>query len=457
VELLTPDLERAAYDILAQARYEVRLKTPYFQRLTLSMPIVLSTRIRTTAVTRKRVLLVNPHFITKQNPLQAGFCYVHEGLHVYGDYFVRAEGKDPKLANISHDLWINQQVLAMGYEAPAGIGIYLPEQYGFPPNLTMEEYYDLLLLQPPKPKGKNKKKEEKEEEEEGENTDPSSEPSEEGSEEEGEEAESSDEEEEEGIGAGACGGGAGHSEDEEAENELDQDVGRTDVEWQVVVEKTREDIQEYERKGFGTVPGSFAWEVKAAAGKSRIPWERKMRANTGRLLGQIQWGQNAFSRKRISKRSFLRNETIPGMVDYPVRLGIVLDTSGSMFELLAKALREIVSIFTGLGISSAVLIQGDAGVADIKEVQLRDLYRMQIKGGGGTNFEPVIARARELRPKLDLLTYVTDGDGNCGPQPRDLKLQWVILASGWSRRPPWGPVVVVREDGHEDDFPGLGD
>lgn len=414
--ILSADLRQAALDVLAQARYEILLKTPYFQRLIISMPVVLTDEVRTTAVTRRRVMLINPLFITAQSPLQGAFCVLHEGLHIYGSFFARIDGRDPETANIAHDCVINQQLLDMGYEPPAGIKICLPENYGFPPGLTMEEYYDLLVA-----------------------------------------AGTPQESEESGVGGGQCGGGAGHSESEEVESELDKEVGRTDAEWQTVVERTSDDIRRYEHKFPGTVPGGLSWIVEAPTEKSRIPWQRKYRANTSRLFGQVQWGQTAFSRKRISKRSFLRNELIPGMVDYPIRLGIVLDTSGSMFDLLRSALREMVAICHGLGLTSIVLIQGDAGVADIKEVELRELLKLEIKGGGGTNFEPVIARARELRPKLDILTYVTDGAGNYGPEPKDLKVQWVILASAWSQRPPWGSVVVVRENGHEDDFLGLGD
>jgi predicted metal-dependent peptidase len=111
-----------------------------------------------------------------------------------------------------------------------------------------------------------------------------------------------------------------------------------------------------------------------------------------------------------------------------LKLGIAIDTSGSIthkeLQLFAGSLVEIMSLIK----SEITLLLCDAEIQDIrKDFELHDLFSLQFKGGGGTDFRPVFKYICEKHIDLDCLIYLTDGAGTF-PKPQDVTLPtlWVL-------------------------------
>lgn len=100
-------------------------------------------------------LYVNPDIMFKLNPKGQDVVVLHEILHQYLIHFVRAKFLQPfvpQLWQIATDLEVNSIILSLNSidteeKQFVTTMLYTPERFGFPSNLTAEEYYELLLQQ----------------------------------------------------------------------------------------------------------------------------------------------------------------------------------------------------------------------------------------------------------------------------------------------------------------------
>jgi predicted metal-dependent peptidase len=140
--------------------------------------------------------------------------------------------------------------------------------------------------------------------------------------------------------------------------------------------------------------------------------------------------------KRISKRYGTR----PGIkVQRLQRLLVALDTSGSIDQ---KMLEEFFAEVHGawkVG-ATVVIVECDADVQ--RSYDYRGRPPKGVKGGGGTEFEPVFKWMREQRP-FDGVLYLTDGYGPAPSSRPNCKLLWVIAEGGSSDDLPFGPTVRI--------------
>jgi predicted metal-dependent peptidase len=91
-------------------------------------------------------------------------------------------------------------------------------------------------------------------------------------------------------------------------------------------------------------------------------------------------------------------------------VAVVVDTSGSMSDpMLGQALGEIGGVLPGIGIARRDLrvVCCDAQAYEAQTV--RDLGRVTLAGGGGTDMGRGVEAAAALRPKPDLILVLTDG------------------------------------------------
>lgn len=428
-------------DKLSEFRAIVRLKAGYLASLLYGLVPYFVEGYGTMGVTPGLVHIIDPKWIMKFNEFEGAFLYMHEMSHILRDTAGRRGDRDPNLFNQAADIAINDDLIAVGWTPPGGEDAPMTsDTFGFPKGLSAEEYYDLLLQRQQKepPKGgrgqqpqqgaggadaSNKKTA-------GPNDPPH-------------------------LCSGHCGGVAGTSS--ELEDKLDQEVGRSHVEKKAIQRQALDDIRQAVAQGRGNIPASFRSLIQIDKKRSKIPWTRKLAAFLRRATGQIQSGGLDFSISRPARSSYARGIPRPGLVQQEPVVLFIEDTSGSMGHPQLKTVRrEARAIMLGLGLDKVWWMDADAAVAaPPRQVSVRDLERLPIHGGGGTDFRPALEAGLKLRPKPDIIVYLTDGDGTApAAAPPGVVVIWCIVPSYYNKRPAsWGHAVIMRQEGDAGEYP----
>lgn len=177
--------------------------------------------------------------------------------------------------------------------------------------------------------------------------------------------------------------------------------------------------------GRGDLPGEWGRWVSTILDPV-VDWRTVLHAAVRRGLG---WaiGHTDYTYTRISRRQAAAGPVILPALRRPVpRVGIVVDTSGSVDDgLLAQALGEIDGVLTALGVADpqVTVLAVDAAVHAVTTVRRAGAVRLA--GGGGTDMALGIQAAEELRPRVDVIIVLTDGQ------------------TGWPGRPAAIPVIAV--------------
>jgi predicted metal-dependent peptidase len=115
---------------------------------------------------------------------------------------------------------------------------------------------------------------------------------------------------------------------------------------------------------------------------------------------------------------------------------------------LGDALRVCVDVMRQTGVMNVWYMEADTTVQKPPtRVSIRDLYHMEVKGRGGTDFRPAIQMADQARPRPNAVIYLSDGDGYAPDTPPDgITFIWGIVP-GSSRRAPasWGETVFLED------------
>lgn len=376
------------------------------------------------AVTKGLVLMADPVWVLEVTAEQLAGVFCHEAWHILND-MERLEALmriNKDFAGLSADIAINGPMVKAGWDLPEPV---LPADFDFPEGKTMEEYFELFQQ---KYGGKNNN---------GDGT-PKAEK----------------------ICRGCCGGVMGNPIDEVLEAEADKAFGRSELDVERIKEQTKTDINKHETSyGRGSIPGGMVELAKVKKRRPLIDWKiqlnRVIRKTTGRMVS----GRSDFSLKRPSKRSFLRSILRPGMVDRKPEIALIEDTSGSMRKPQLHAARnEEIAILERLGVDEVWHLQADVSLAcNPHRARIRDLPIMNFYGRGGTSFVHSIMACERLRPKPDIIIYLTDGDGTAARHPpRGIEVVWCIVPSPYQSRPaPWGHLVVCSNDREEREAYGV--
>lgn len=404
------------------------------------------------AVSEQLVLYYEPGWVENEDELVLATGLAHEVWHDQLNHCARGKNfSRPDIFNQAADLWINQVLRKQtktvnGDEEPmwkVPDWFLVPEQYGFPLGLSADQYYELLIH--------------REEEGGGEDDDDDCEGDSEG--EGGEGGEGGDDEGKgkggkgkKMVGGGCCGGIAGNPLSRELEKQTDESMGRSDAECQNIRKNTSHEVKKAMEAsaGCGDMPGEYSELIKLDDEASTIPWTAKLQRVVRYTVGNVKVGGLDYSRRRPSKRSFLRGIQLPGLVKREFTILFVLDTSGSMgYKQLSAGLKEVVGVLRQTGVDFAWLLESDAAVAaEPKRVTISDLYEYEMHGRGGTDFRPAFDAARKLKPKPDIIIYITDGDGPAPKEaPIDFATIWCVVPTPHGRRPAdWGELVVISDD-----------
>ncbi len=215
----------------------------------------------------------------------------------------------------------------------------------------------------------------------------------------------------------------------------------------------------------GDGPFSMLRTLIADLPRSRTPWEQVLRTQLARCLtprAAVSWSRPS--------RSYLANQgragprrPAEGRLDNPrrmpwepgfsgvktvPRLVVIVDVSGSIDDgLMQRFAREIEAITRRLE-AGLVLVIGDERVqrvtcfepGDLKPARL-DLHAIEFKGGGGTDFTPLLEEADKHRP--DIAVVLTDLDGPARFRPR-CPVIWAVPETCAQAVAPFGRKLSLR-------------
>lgn len=424
--------DRNALIKLAKGRALATRKTPYFCTDYLSLVPYEAPEAGTILVTKTLILAYNPEYINQQTDDQVAGLYFHELSHVLRRHMDRLADADPYLRNLAGDICINDDGKTMGFVFPNN-GIY-STTFGFPPGLSMEQYYELLV----------KKQQEKNQVRVG----------------PGVPGQDRHQPEQyafppRGPCAGECGGVGGNSPNQDLEDKLNklERLGRSDLDVKRVQKQAAHDLKTHieSAKGRGSVPANMLEDILANLAPTKIPWTRLLGSVLVNTFERITSGHEEYTFRRISPRTYTRDDGLirPGCITFEPEIILCLDTSASMGTAqIAKSFRASIDLMQALGISELMFLEADTKLAtEPKRVRIHDLKDMKIHGRGGTDFRPAIAHAKKMTPKADALVYFTDGDG-FAPEapPRGLEVIWCVVPSYCKKAPaPWGKTIFVEE------------
>jgi len=376
-------------------------------------------------VTDRMVMLIDPGWVVHINdPMMLAAVLWHEVEHPNRGMYRLKALPDQRLANLAGDLAINWRIRDTGHKLPEWVAY--PESYGLEKGLTLEEYYKAL------DKGGK---------------------GEDGEEQEGDRGPSRMTEDwqptGDSFGTGKCGSGAGNSLGD-IEEEANERMGCSDAEKELAKEVTKEAISKHVAEhGRGTIPADMIESLDYELSAGVVPWRRELRSILRHASGKLRAGRTDRSWARPSLHSLVRGEPRPGPCRREPEVLIVRDTSGSMgAEQLKSANDEAVGVLKQMGLQEVWFLDADAKAYNPRRVNLRDIPKLDVEGRGGTSFVPAFVAAESLKPRPQLLIYMTDGDGDAPEEPpRGMAVVWCIVPTPYGRRPAeWGHLVIVSDD-----------
>lgn len=365
----------------------------------------------TMAITRDGILLVDPRFVVKYEVRQIAEVLVHELSHLLRDHAGRADlvaCVDHFRWNVAGDCEINsglRQDLLPGSPCLAR-NFYLPD------GLLAEEYYDKLP------------------------SDLHFVPS--------------------GASAGECGSGSGGvlvggeppPGGEEGRSAADVARARRDVAAAVVDHAT---------KGRGSVPGDLLRWARGELRPPKVRWQevlrRRIRSGVNVIFGKVDYDWRYPGRRQVHLRSTSKalggeDVVLPSLRGRAPRVAVGVDTSASMGdEELRLALSEVDGVLKAIGTSAAFLACDSQVAGPPRQVHSAAEAASSLKGGGGTDFRPVLEAVERMRPKPSLFVFMTDGDGTAPEAPpAGVSVLWVLVGKLAKKPTAWGEHVFVKED-----------
>jgi predicted metal-dependent peptidase len=219
-------------------------------------------------------------------------------------------------------------------------------------------------------------------------------------------------------------------------------------------EQAREWRERLTRAHAGDGVHSMLRALLADMPKVRTPWEQLLRTQLARGLSmqpELSWSRPSRSyianRGRVGGRvgGSMRMPWEPGRASSRAvaRLAVLVDISGSVESpLMHRFAAEVEAISRRLEARVLVVI-GDDKVRDVRvfEPGRSNLRDIELAGGGGTDFTPLLAEAQRYGP--DMAVFLTDLDGRvdyCPPFP----VLWAVPAEAEHMQAPFGRKLVLE-------------
>lgn len=209
-------------------------------------------------------------------------------------------------------------------------------------------------------------------------------------------------------------------------------------------DETRQIVRDMVRSAtniVGSCPAHLLTSI-SELNKPQHNWIHMLRNFVGRNTGGDRKTLSRINRRY--RRFGLKGTSTHGTI--PVTLYV--DRSGSMVQpILRRVFTEVESLSQKLKITMIVF---DTEVTDVMKYQRGDWKKIQLKGGGGTDFEAPIKYAEEngLIGKANI--FLTDGECHI-PAARPYPWMWAVVGSRksgiWNNfKDAWGTLVPIYDD-----------
>lgn len=455
---------------LAVARLIASRAMPYFSTVLYNLIPVPKPGLGTFAVTKRGVLLWDPQKAEEWGVDQCAAVLLHEIGHLLKGHADRAaalgvSNENARAWNVCGDAEINDDLIVAfkhhnahsnknKLELPEGaiVPSMLPcadGTVGQPDGRLAEEYYRNLPKQNSGGGGGDQGEEGDAQEGEG----------------EGGSGKNSSQKDDGGHaknapGAGHCGSCAGNpnaEEPQDADGQVDG-KGRSDAELARIRRQVAGDIQrQREGKSVGSVPEGWAVWADAQLQPAKVRWQDRVDRIARHAIAH-KAGQRDFKYDRPSRRQGALGygrgiAVLPRMFAPVPHVAFVIDTSGSMGTAEGQiVLAEVDGVLRATG-AQVSLLTCDAEVHGAAKVRTMREVMNNLKGGGGTLFNPAFEALLKLRPRPNVVIFGTDGDNFDQlphAQPAGMIVIW-LLVGNYARPPrfegaPWGEMIYVTED-----------
>jgi len=198
-----------------------------------------------------------------------------------------------------------------------------------------------------------------------------------------------------------------------------QEIAKNAAAESVYISQLKESIDIY--AGYGSSGSTGFWNM--LKGHYKTPWEAALQ----RWFDAVAPGDRTWARP--SRRGAYRTDVVlPGRKREGWILHLVLDTSGSMYNNLSKALAAIAQFCANNNVDTVRVIQADATVQKEEFVTPEDLENsFQIVGLGGTDFDSTFAYLSE-DPDIESVVILSDGYFSPPPEP-PFNVLWAITGN----------------------------
>jgi len=354
----TPEEAGRLADVLLGAR----LLRPYYARAIGALRPVMVEGLATVAVDRWWRLYIGPKWLESTTTADAALVVgAHEVEHL-----LRAHSRledipaPPATRNLAADAEINDDDDALAAYTDR-VGGVTPDRIGCPDGLLAEQYLSHLLDSPTRH-------------------------------------------------GPLCSGGSGVGAPIEGELAPSDGTSVSEQDASTIRSQVAADVMDAAARAPGTVPGRVVMWAEAEAARHRRPppsWRALLRSALGRALAST--GRREACRTRIHRRYRYGDPVRAGARPYAPRVGLVVDTSGSMSGDGDVALSAIGRV-CGMAAPGGLLIaHGDT------EVTITRRLPREWTGGGGTDLR--VHTAALMRRGVDALVIVTDMETPWPPAP----------------------------------------
>lgn len=189
----------------------------------------------------------------------------------------------------------------------------------------------------------------------------------------------------------------------------------------------------------GDLPGHIQRLVDRIRQPS-VPWRQ--------LLARFLQKQGGGDRQWLppSRRHVHRGLYLPSRQNNTLALTVAIDTSGSCSSFLPDFLSELRGMLGAFNRVQLQVLVFDTEVRQTLQLTENDLYRLtklELQGGGGTDFRPVFAAMSDQPPEA--LILLTDGFANAPDQAPPFPVLWA-LTEGGQRPVTWGEQLQIKRE-----------
>lgn len=223
-----------------------------------------------------------------------------------------------------------------------------------------------------------------------------------------------------------------HQPGSSAEVEAEQEAWRQRL---VAVSQQRERMA-------GDLPGHIKRLVDRIRQPS-VPWRQ--------LLARFLQKQGGGDRQWLppSRRHVHRGLYLPSRQKNTLELTVAVDTSGSCSDFLPGFLSELRGMLGAFNRVQLQILVFDTAIRQTLQLTENDLYHMtklELLGGGGTDFRPVFRTTNDQPPQA--LVILTDGFAQAPEQAPPFPVLWALTPGG-HKPVNWGEELWIGDDpGH---------